>query len=330
VLTIHVAAATLSLAGGWVVASTVSRTWGLALVAAGIAVRAGVVPAHCWVTDLFERASLGSALLATTPLVGVYAAARLLAGGAAPAGVLVGLAWVATLSSLYSAAMSLVQTDARRFLSHLLLSFTALALAGIALPERLASIGALYLWASIPLSVTGLGLTLRALEARTGRLPLTGLAGLHAQVPTFAALVLVSGLAAVGFPGTVGFFAIEMLTDAASRTHKPLGIAVVLAAALAGIAVVRAYACLFLGPRHGGNVDLRARPIELAALLVLLALLFGGAVWPGGGLEARTEAAAGLHPAATTRRGTRRGHDRPQPRSSGGRSRRNAAHSSRS
>ena len=44
---------------------------------AAILVRCGTVPAHCWVTDWFEHASFGIALLFVTPLTGVYAAVRL-------------------------------------------------------------------------------------------------------------------------------------------------------------------------------------------------------------------------------------------------------------
>src|SRR5262245_62151273 len=44
---------------------------------AAILVRCGTVPAHCWVTDWFEHASFGNALLYVTPLTGVYAAIRL-------------------------------------------------------------------------------------------------------------------------------------------------------------------------------------------------------------------------------------------------------------
>ena len=40
-------------------------------------IRCGTVPAHCWLTDWFEHASLGIALLYVAPLSGVYAAVRL-------------------------------------------------------------------------------------------------------------------------------------------------------------------------------------------------------------------------------------------------------------
>ena len=51
--------------------------WGAALLALAVLVRSGIVPAHCWVTDWFEHASLGIASLFVIPLSGAYAAVRL-------------------------------------------------------------------------------------------------------------------------------------------------------------------------------------------------------------------------------------------------------------
>ena len=42
-----------------------------------IFIRCGIAPFHCWMTDLFEHATFGTALLTVTPIVGAYAAVRL-------------------------------------------------------------------------------------------------------------------------------------------------------------------------------------------------------------------------------------------------------------
>lgn len=293
-LAVHLGAAFLLLAGGWLAVrlSTVPG-WtaaGYGMIAAGVGIRSGLVPAHCWVLDLFENASLGTALIATSPLVGTYAAARLLLPGAPPAVLLV-LACAALGTALYGAAMSVVQANARRFFCYFFLSHTSLVLAGIMLATPLAVTAALVLWISAPLSLAGFGLTLRALEARTGRLSLSEFQGLHVQTPTLAALFLVTGLAAVGFPGTLGFFGAEMLTDAAARIHKPLAVGVVLSAALSGIAAVRAYGRLFLGARHRATVSLRIRRTERVAFLALVALLLGGTLWSQTEITSRNRAA---------------------------------------
>src|SRR5207245_149416 len=73
----------------------------------------------------------------------------------------------------------------------------------------------LCVWFSVLLSLGGFGLTLRALEARHGRLSLTSYYGLYEQSPTLAVCFLLTGLASVGFPGTVGFVSTELLVDGA-------------------------------------------------------------------------------------------------------------------
>ena len=49
-----------------------SSTLGMSLLAAAVLLRSGVVPVHCWMTDLFEKASFGTSLLFVTPMVGAY------------------------------------------------------------------------------------------------------------------------------------------------------------------------------------------------------------------------------------------------------------------
>ena len=50
---------------------------GAILLMAAVLVRSGTVPVHTWVTDMFEHASFGTALLFATPIAGAYLAVRL-------------------------------------------------------------------------------------------------------------------------------------------------------------------------------------------------------------------------------------------------------------
>src|SRR4029078_2235429 len=95
--------------------------------------------------------------------------------------------------------------------------------------------GRLSRWISVSLSLSGFGLTLRALEARFGRLSLSEYHGLYEHSPTLAVYFLLTGLASVGFPGTVGFVSTELLVDGAVEANPYVGLAVVLAAAINGI-----------------------------------------------------------------------------------------------
>ncbi len=138
----------------------------------------------------------------------------------------------------------------------------------------------LCLWFSVILSLAGFGLTLRAVEARFGRLSLTGFHGLYEHSPTLAVCFLLTGLASVGFPGTLGFISTELLVDSAVEVNPTVGIFVVAAAALNGIAVVRAYLHLFTGGRHVSTVWLGIGTRERIAVLTLAAMILGGRPLP--------------------------------------------------
>ncbi|HEY2436661.1 MAG TPA: proton-conducting transporter membrane subunit, partial [Solirubrobacteraceae bacterium] len=218
-----------------------------------ILIRCGSVPAHCWLTDWFEHASLGIALLYVVPLSGVYAAVRLLIP-VAPDWVLSSIGAFSLLTAVYAAGMATIQREARRFFAHLFLSHASLVLAGLELHTDLSLTGSLCLWFSVIVSLGGFGLTIRAMEARFGRLSLAEYQGLYQHSPALAVCFLLTGLACVGFPGTLGFISTELLVDSAVEVSPYVGIAVVTAAALNGIAVVRAYLLIFTGARHHSTV----------------------------------------------------------------------------
>jgi NADH-quinone oxidoreductase subunit M len=132
----------------------------------------------------------------------------------------------------------------------------------------------------VSLSPGGFGLTPRALEARYGRLSLDEFHGLYEHSPILTVCFLPTGLASVGFPGTLGFVASELLAEGAVQASLPAGVVVVAAAALNGIAVVRTYFLLFTGARHFSSVSLAITARERFVLLTLTALILGGGLFP--------------------------------------------------
>jgi NADH-quinone oxidoreductase subunit M len=267
--------------------------WGFAPLLAAVLIRCGTVPAHCWITDWFERASFGNALLFVAPLTGVYAAIRLVLP-TAPDWALQWIGVVSLITAVYAACMATVQREARRFFAYLFLSHASLVLVGMELHTPIALTGALSLWFSVTLALAGLGLTLRALEARFGSLSLVKFHGLYEHSPALAVCFLLTGLASVGFPGTIGFIATEMLVDGAVESSLWLGIGVVVATAMNGIAIVRAYLLLFTGGRHVSSIALNITPRERFAVLTLTALILGAGIWPQPGVASRHEAAVAI------------------------------------
>lgn len=260
------------------------------LLLGAVLIRSGIAPFHCWVTDLFEHATFGAALLFVIPISGAYVAVRLLVP-IAPDWVLRSIGMLSIITAVYAAGMALVQKEARRFFVYIFLSHSALVLVGLDSVNPLGLTGALCVWLSVGVALGGFGLTLRALEARHGRLSLTRFHGVYDNTPALAVCFLLTGLASVGFPGTWGFLGTEMLIDGAVETYPGVGVAVILAAALNGIAVVKVYFALFTGTRHSSTVPLKIRWHERFAVLLLAALIFGGGLMPQPGVASRHRAA---------------------------------------
>lgn len=284
------------LVAGQAMASFGDAAWrplAAALLAGAVLVRSGVLPLHLWIADLFEHASFGTALLTVTPMVGAYAAVRLVLP-LAPEGLLRVVSVLSLATALYAAGMALVQPEARRFFGYLALSCTSLVLVGLEVADPVGVTGALCLWISAGLSLTGFGLTLRSVESRTGKLLLSQFHGLYEHAPMLAILFLLTGLGSIGFPGTLGFIGTELLVEGAVRASPARGVAIVLAVALVSLALLNVYFRVFTGTRHPTAIDLRIRPPEQAAALVLALLLLGGGLVPQPGVDSRYRVAVEL------------------------------------
>lgn len=292
---IHQAAVVLFLVLGQLLvmlegSKAIHATWTVIPLLLAVLIRAGIAPFHCWLTDLFENATFGTALLFATRSTGAYLAVRLVVP-IAPDWVLSSMGIVSLFTAVYAAGMALVQKEARRFFCYLFLSHSALVLVGLETLEANGVTGALCVWISVVLSLGGFGLALRAVEARRGRVQLADYQGLYDHMPTLAVCFLLTGLASVGFPGTIGFIGIELIVDSVVEHYPIVGAAVVFAAALNGIAVVHAYFMLFTGKRHASSISLQIGVRERFAMLTLAALIILGGLVPQPGVHSRYLAA---------------------------------------
>jgi len=190
--------------------------------------------------------------------------------------------------------MAVVETDSRRLYCYLFLSHSSLVLAGLELVTTIGLTGALCLWISIGLSLGGLGLVLRSIESRVGRVDLARYNGLYDHAPMLAGLFLLTGLASIGFPGTIGFVGIELMIEGAAAVSPIVGGAVVVATALCGIAIIRAYFRIFTGTQVTSPISLAAKPSERIAVIVLTFLILGGGLFPQPGVSSRHHAAEHL------------------------------------
>ena len=298
VYALHMGLFVVLMVSGWALLSTQApgtpaSIVAVALLIAAVLLRSGIFPVHCWMTDLFENATFGTALLFVAPMVGAYAAVRLVLP-IAPAWALQSIALMSLFTAVYAAGMALVQREARRFFCYLFLSHSSLVLVGLEIATPIGLTGALCVWLSIGLALAGFGLTLRSLESRTGRLSLMEFHGMYEFTPRLAALFLLTGLASVGFPGTFGFVGTELLVEGAVQVYPYVGSAVVFTAALNGIAVLQAYFRLFAGTRHAASISLHSRLSERFAVLTVAVLILGGGLFPQPGISSRFHAAMEL------------------------------------
>jgi NADH-quinone oxidoreductase subunit M len=265
--------------------------WAITPLILAVFIRSGIAPLHCWMTQLYENASLGTALLFTMPLTGAYLAVRLVLP-VAPDSVLRLIGLISLVTAVYAAGMALVQRDGRRFFCYLLISHSALVLVGLEIVSEVGLTGALCVWLSATVSLGGFGLTLRALEARRGQLSLDEFQGLYEHMPALAVCFFLTGLGSIGFPGTFGFIGSELLVDGAVEVYRVyVGIAVVIAAALNGIAFVKTYFLLFTGTRYSSSISLNIGGRERVAVLTLTSLIILGGVAPQFNVASRHQAA---------------------------------------
>jgi NADH-quinone oxidoreductase subunit M len=265
-----------SVGSGWIGAT---GGW---LVAGAVMLRKGIVPFHSWYPAFFADVPLGTVLAFTMPQGGTYTAVRLLVGHADGVALeLVVISHAALLTAAYGAALAMIQRDVRGLLGMLAMSQTAMVLAGLSGAVPMELCGALAVWISSGLSLTGAGLVIWSLESRGGPIPLDTLQGRFADAPALATFLLLFGLAAIGFPGTLSFVADDLIVSGSLDDQLSTGLLVIGATACCGIAIVRGWFLVFGGPVMPDAPRHVILPREQATLSVLLALLLALGMVPG-------------------------------------------------
>ena len=298
VFTFHIALSLMLLAGGWGIVEygPGEGSWhqlGLGAMLAGVLIRCGIFPFHCWVTDLFEKTTLGTALLFVVPMPSIYVAFRLLLP-IAPEWVLQVMGIGAVVTALYASAMATIQNAARRFLCYLFLSNASLVLVGLQSSDPIGLTASLCIWISVAMTLLGQGLTLRAIESRVGYRSLNDYHGFYRHMPSLALFFLLTGLSSIGFPGTIGFIATDLLVEGALSVSSLNAVLVVTSMAFNGIALLRAYFRLFTGPEHVSSMSIVARWPEKVAVLAITMLILGVGLIPQPGVASRYKAAKQL------------------------------------
>lgn len=267
-----------------------SSPWALLAITLGIVLRKAIVPFHQWLGELFEYGPPGHVVAFLAPQVAAYASLRLLVP-VAPEELLVGLAAAALVTGVYGACLACAQTSFRRVYAGLFMGQTSLVFAGLQCTTHVGLTGGLLLWLSGGLALTGLGLTVWALEARRGPLSLHRFHGGYDRSPVLAGCFVLFGLTSCGFPGTLGFVAEELVLEGSHHLYPHVGLLAAVTASLNGVTVMRSYFRLFCGQRVQHPLSQSMRPREHAAALALVLVLLGFSLIPQPLVHSRAEVA---------------------------------------
>jgi multicomponent Na+:H+ antiporter subunit D len=276
-----------------------------ALIASGLLIKAAVVPFHFWLADAYAVALTPVCLLLAGAMseLGLYGLGRIYFSAFEPAlsghtgtlrAIFVG---IGLLTSLWGGLMALTEDHLKRLLAFVTIAFIGVFLTGLGLlsPDGVAGT-AVYVLAD------GFGKALLfacagMIQHRLGRLSQSRLHGRARSLRLIGALFLAGGLLIAALPPFGPFLGKSMIEDAAVKVGygfvPPL---IALSSALCGAAVLRAYACVFLGwgeaPGRADQTDEDTEPettdshdrtplVQLIPAIVLLAGAIGVGVWFG-------------------------------------------------
>jgi NADH-quinone oxidoreductase subunit M len=120
--------------------------------------------------------------------------------------------------------------------------------------------------------------------------------GLAVRAPRLATFFLLSGLALVGLPGTLGYCGEDLLFHGVQEQHPIVGILLLIATALNAINLIRLYSILFLGVLPKNVIEIPdALPRERWPLALLLVIIVVGGLYPALPVALRSHAMESFH-----------------------------------
>ena len=261
-------------------------SWAMALIFMGGAGKSAMFPLHIWLPDAMEGPTPVSALIhaATMVVAGVFLVARLFPVYFMEAPeVLVLIAVVGAVTSLYAAVVACVQTDIKRVLAFSTISqigfmMVALGVSGMdghAGLGYMASMFHLFTHAMFKaLLFLGAGAIIHAVHSNE----MSHMGGLRKYLPVTHITFLVACLAISGIPPFSGFFSKDEILAAAFMFSPIMGVVMSFIAALTAFYMFRLYYNIFWGKESTHEHTPHEAPKSMTMPLVFLAVvtLFAG------------------------------------------------------
>jgi multicomponent Na+:H+ antiporter subunit D len=269
------------------------------LIAAGLGVKAALVPLHGWLPQAMVAPAPVSALLHAVAVVkaGAFGIVRLVedifgAELVARLGVGLGLAWVAGTTVVYGSIRALAQTDLKKRLAWSTVSQVSYVVLGVALGGSLALLGGLVHLVHQGLMKITLFFCAGVWAERFGIHRIDQLDGLGPRLPWVGVSFSLAALGMIGLPPTVGFISKWVLGSGAIAAGHPWVVGVLVASTVLNAAyflplvhrlwfrplAADAPAAVPLG--RGAITAMTLPPVITAALALGLGLLANAALSP--------------------------------------------------
>lgn len=251
------------------------------LVVVGLGFKAGYVPAHFWIPDVYQGTTVPvAAFLSVLPKIAAVLALGRLTVAVAPqvAGWTSLIALVAAVTMTWGNLAALVQRDLRRLLGYSTISQTGYLLLGVVALDgsSLATDALIYYFAAYAAANIGAFAVLGAL----GRYDIDVNRSLIRVAPGLALAMLVSLLSLLGLPPLAGFVGKFLLFSAAWQAGFAwLTVVALLNSALSLVYYLRVLAPMFVPPAGALSYDLAALPRAVAVAAALASLALGVGAW---------------------------------------------------
>lgn len=177
------------------------------------------------------------------------------------------------------------------------ISQASFILSGLLASNSAGIMGGMLHWMVVALASTGLIAVVRILEVRVIDVAdPTAHLGLAVRAPRLATFFLLSGLALVGLPGTLGYCAEDLLFHGVQDHHPVMGVFLLIATALNAINLMRLYSVLFLGVLPKNVIEIPdALPRERWPLTLVVMILIAGGLFPSLPISLRNKAVKTFH-----------------------------------
>ncbi len=256
----------------------------LALLLAGLAVKAGLVPLHSWLPDAHPAApsSISGPLSGLITKMGIFGLVLIMGLGGPALERLTGpsgfswFGWCVTLMGAFTLAygeiMALKQSDIKRMLAYSTLGQLGEITLVLGLGTWLATVGALAHVINHAIMKDLLFLGAGALILRAGSRRLSDLAGLGRQMPWTVSCMVVGIISVMGLPPFGAFMSKYLMIQACvSAGHVELAAAVLVGSLIGLIYYTRILRTLVFEERPADAPEVEEAPLAMRAALALLA-----------------------------------------------------------